>query len=348
MTALEIHRLTSDDARTEREWDRFVAQAADGTIFHLTAWKHVVETVFGHTAHYLMATDGAQIRGVLPLFEIRGLRSGHVLLSLPYAVYGGVCASDGAVRATLIDESRRLGERLGVRYIELRQLYHPVPELPTRNSFVTFTKRMGSALDLSAIPRKRRRMVRQGRAHALEARRGWAPLPAFYETYAINRRLLGSPPFSQRYFEAIRDRFAQTAELLTVWRNGEVVAGVISFFHRDRVMPYYGASLPHARRLAANDFMYWELMHASSQAGYRIFDFGQSHAGSGGYQFKRLWGFAPEPLAYQYVLIRDRRPPPDVGAPSVRRRPLIEAWKRMPLALTKRIGPTLIRCLPLH
>lgn len=342
---MNVVLVGADASASESAWDRFVASSPDGTPFHLTAWRKLIEEVFGHVAHYLVALAGSEIRGVLPLFEIRGLRAGHVLFSVPYAVYGGLCGDDGEVAAALVEEARRLGERLGVGYVELRQLHHPLAFLPTRYPFVTFAKTMHAEpqANFLAIPRKQRYMIRKGAQCGLEARRGWEPLAEFFQAYVINRRRLGAPPFPRRLFEAVRDRFGPAAELLTVWHEQRLVAGVISLFHRDRVMPYYAASLPEARSLAANDFMYWELMRASCVGGFRVFDFGQSHMGTGSYDFKRHWGFAPEPVAYQYVLLRDRGMPTSVGAGR-----LADAWKRLPLPVTRWLGPPLIRWLPLH
>ena len=47
-----------------------------------------------------------------------------------------------------------------------------------------------------------------------------------------------------------------------------------------------------ARVLAANDFMYWEVMRRASERGYRVFDFGRSKVGTGSYAFKCNWGFS--------------------------------------------------------
>jgi hypothetical protein len=38
------------------------------------------------------------------------------------------------------------------------------------------------------------------------------------------------------------------------------------------------------------------------EKGYRFFDFGRSKVDTGSYDFKRHWGFEPEPLPYQYFL----------------------------------------------
>lgn len=346
---VETCLLGSDKASSADAWDQFVQSSSDGMLFHLTMWKELVEEVFRHKPHYIVARSRGEIFGVLPLFEVCGFRAGHCLYSVPYAVYGGICGLNPEASAALIREAKCLAQRLRVRYVELRQLQNPMPGLPTRRPFVTFAKLMDPEpkANFLAIPRKQRRMIRKGKAYRLEARRGWEPLAEFYQTYSINCRRLGAPPFPRRLFEVIRDRFGSAAQLLTIWHDQKLVAGVISFFHQDRVMPYYGASLPEGRTLAANDFMYWELMRASCLAGYRVFDFGQSHVGSGAYNFKRNWGFEPDSIAYQYVLVRDTVAP--TWEPSSTRLDLaIEAWKRVPLPLTKWLGPALIRWLPLY
>jgi FemAB-related protein (PEP-CTERM system-associated) len=344
---VDVVELSGGDEARERAWDRFVDLAPDGTPFHRIAWKHVVEDVFGHAPHYLAVADGGGIRAVLPLFDVRGLRTGRVLLSVPHATYGGVCGGDRDAGMHLVGAARRLGERLSARYVELRQLFEPLPDLPTTRPFVTFVKRLDPDPDatFASLPAKRRTMIRKGERHGLEARRGWEALDAFYAAYAINLRRLGAPPFPPEFFAAIRDRFRATAELLTVWRHERLVGGVVSLVHGERVLPCWAAALPEARMLAASDFMYWELMRAACRSGLRVFDFGQSHAGSGGYDFKQLWGFAPEPIAHQYVLLRDREPP---RYEPTRANPFVQLWKALPLPVTTWLGPRLIRWLPLH
>ena len=47
---------------------------------------------------------------------------------------------------------------------------------------------------------------------------------------------------------------------MTVLLGGKAVASVLNFYFRDEVLPFYGGGMAAARDLAANDFMYWEVM----------------------------------------------------------------------------------------
>jgi FemAB-related protein (PEP-CTERM system-associated) len=331
---LQIERLESGNAADSAAWDRFVSETPGGTVFHMTPWRRVVERVFPQKPHYLRAVEGGKIRAVLPLFEMR-------------AVYGGLLGAPDA-RAALVAEARRLGESRGAKHVEFRHLQDPEPGLAPKSLYQTYYKEMDPdpEVNMKAIPRKQRRMVRQGIKAGLAVRRDWEPLDRFYDIYTRNRLHLGSPPFPRQLFHAVRDEFGDEAELLSVWKDDRLVAGVITLFQGGRVMPYYGAALPDAFKLSANDFMYWELMSDSCTKGFRIFDFGRSREGSGSSNFKRHWGFEGRTLSYQYLLFGNSDVP-NISPSSPKLQMFIKAWKKLPLGVTRLVGPQLTRWLPL-
>ena len=240
-----------------------------------------------------------------------------------------------------------LAQRRRAEYVELRNLHDHGIALPTKQLYVTFYKEISSddEANLKAIPRKQRRMIRQGEKHGLHAEIGQENLDELYNIYARSVRNLGSPVFPRTLFQAILTAFGKECQILVVRHEGRIVAGVLTLFYEDRVLPYYGGALREAFQYAVNDFMYWELMRHAAAAGYRIFDFGRSRVGTGSYEFKRHWGFEPRPLPYQYLLTRVRSLP-DLNPSNPRFRWAIQAWKRLPLAFTNRVGPWLTRYLP--
>ena len=116
----------------------------------------------------------------------------------------------------------------------------------------------------------------------------------------------------------------------------------MTFFFRDEVLPYYGGGPKVARSLRANDFMYWELMNRAAARGARVFDYGRSKLGTGSYSFKKNWGFEPEPLEYQYRLVR-ATDVPNVSPANPRYRLMVETWKRLPVSLSTILGPIVSR-----
>ena len=65
----------------------------------------------------------------------------------------------------------------------------------------------------------------------------------------------------------------------------------------------------------------------------------------GAYNFKRHWGFEPEPLPYQYALLEGAKMP-NLSPSNPKMRLAVETWKRLPLGVTKLAGPLLTRYLP--
>ncbi len=340
---MDIRRLTTETV----DWDAFVRSTPGGSPFHLLAWKRAVETAFRHRAHYLMAVRGGGLEGVLPLFEVRGLLGGRGLVSVPYGVYGGVCATSAAAREALVGASRQLAGRVKADYVELRHRSGQEADLPTKSLYVTFSRPIESSeeANLNAIPRKQRRMTRQGLKHGLRPEFGLQHLDRFYDIYAHSVHSLGSPVFPRRLFHAIGQEFGKDCELLTIWKDSVPVSGVLTLLFEDQVLPYYGGARQEALAFAVNDFMYWELLCHAAKAGYRTFDFGRSREGTGAYNFKRHWGFEPVALPYQYVLLDGSRMP-NLSPSNPRMHFAVEAWKRMPLPLTKVVGPFLTRYLP--
>ena len=106
----------------------------------------------------------------------------------------------------------------------------------------------------------------------------------------------------------------------------------------------YGGGIASARGLAANDFMYWEVMRRAVERGCRVFDFGRSKVDTGSYRFKKHWGFEPTPLSYEYHLVKASEMP-DLNPNNPKYRFFINAWKRLPVGISRAIGPWLARGL---
>ncbi len=336
----EVRQFAGD----REEWDDFVRRTPGGTFFHLIGWRDVLEDCFRFRSCYLLARRAAEIVGVLPLCELRSALSGRCLLSLPFAVEGGICSADDEARRALEDAVLRLSRDRGARYLELRDGLDGAKFQMREGLYYRFRRPLlaSDEENLAAIPRKQRRMVRVGQQSGLEARVDAGDLDVFYDLYARSVRQLGTPVFPRRYFRRLLDQFPDDSCLLTVRYEGTPVAGVLSFFFNDTVLPYYAGSRHEFFRYAVNDFMYWELMRYARGRGARTFDFGRSKKGTGAYDFKCHWGFEPEPLRYR-VYSPNNAPVDGHTASDGHVQFLRQAWRRLPLPMTKFLGPFFIR-----
>lgn len=331
----------------EPAWDAFVEAHAEGTMFHLSRWREVFARAFGYETHLLAATRGEDIAGVLPLVHVKTPMFGNALISLGFYVYGGILADGAQARAALADAAAALGERLGVDYVELRHREPLLSGWETKaETYATFVADIPAEEDanLKMIPRKKRADVRKGIANDRLTVDADAPLEAFYHCYATSLRNLGTPVQSLRYYRAIKDVFGDRVEISTVSGPDGPVCGLLSFYWRDTVLPYFGGALPEARALHAYDYMYWALMRRAAMRGCTRFDFGRSKTGTGAYDYKTYWGFQPQPLHYQYHLVKAQTLP-DVNPNNPKYRAMVQTWQKLPLWLANAAGPFVARQL---
>lgn len=339
---IEVTQLT---ARDHVRWDDFVEGCADATFCHRAGWQTVIEQAFGHQTCFLMAERDGRIEGVLPLARVKSLLFGDSLVSLPFCVYGGIAATSEDAAEALDSAAQAHAAECAVDHLEYRHIRPVHPDWPTKDLYVTFRKAIEPDVEanMQAIPRKQRRMVRQGIKAGLHSAFE-DNTDTFFDIFAQNVHRLGTPVFSKRYFETLRQVFGDDCRILTVRRGDEPVATVMTFYFRDEVLPYYGAGMPVARDVAGYDFLYWELMRRSCEAGYRWFDYGRSKQGTGSYSFKKNWGFEPTPLYYEFQLHQGKEVP-DTNPLNPKYQTAIRLWQRLPLPVANWLGPRIVRNL---
>lgn len=342
LTVREAGRAEAD------RWDDFVRVHPRGTPFHLTAWRRSVETVFGFEPRYLVAADGEEWRAVLPLFLVDNFLTGRVLISSPFAVYGGVLALSDAERSLFREHLTALGARLGVQYVELRNAYEDQclgwPRIDRYSTFVfPLAPRTRDQL-LQTLPKKTRNLVRKALRYPYETRPA-EHLGPFLDLMARTYRRLGSPIFPAAWFRALQREFGEMADVREVHVDANLVAASLNFYFREEMHTYYAASAPEAWEKSPNNFLYFDHLCWAGENGFRLFDFGRSKKDSGHSDFKRHWAASVRDLPYEILLVRRKRLP-DFSPKNPKFRIVSGVWRRLPLRLTRALGPRLIRFFP--
>ena len=328
-----------------QRWDQFVMASAEASFFHLAAWQQVIQQAFSHKTFYYFTEQDGQITGILPLVHINSLLFGNSLVSNAFCVYGGIVANNDQAFSALQQQAQKLARDLGVDCLEMRNRQQRHPDWPHKELYVTFRKELDvdHEKNMNAIPRKQRAMVRAGIKAGLTSVIDES-VERFYQAYSESVRNLGTPVFPKRYFQILKDVFGEACEILVIEHEGRLVAGVMSFYFKGEVLPYYGGGTELARDLKGNDFMYWEVMRRAVDKGCHLFDYGRSKVDTGSYRFKKHWGFEPEPLFYEVDLVKSRKIP-EINPLNPKYQLFIAAWKRLPLPISQIIGPWLAKDL---
>jgi len=349
-----IDLVSSDCAADQQKLASWVASAPSALAATFSAslkWQQALQVGLGHRPYVAVSKDeqSGAADGYLPLSFVRSALFGRYLVSLPYLNSGGVVTADANVASALIERAAVLADQLNVRYLELRQESETIhPRLAhARTSKVLMRLELPDATETlwKQLDPKVRNQVRKGEKHELTVHWGAHDLlREFYGVFAHNMRDLGTPPYSQRLFRAILDEFPESAELCVV-RQGDMAIAAALLVHELGVTQVPSASsLRSHNSTNANMLMYWRLICRAIERKASCFDFGRSTLEGGTYRFKKQWGAVACPSIWQYYArqgdVNERRP----DNPRYRR--AIAIWQRLPVALTRLIGPPIIRGIP--
>lgn len=330
------------------DWDRYVTAHRQGTPFHLTAWRRVLEESFGYEPRYLCATSGGALCGVMPLFLVNTPLTGKVLISSPFAVYGGILADNTDARDAIGAELRKMAEAEAVQYAEIRNAW-PEQQLGyfAIDRYVTFTQPVHPMTDdelMASVSKKTRNMVRKSLKNPYSTR-VTPSLDTFYRLMSANYRRLGTPVFPRGFFERIPKYFGPIVDIREIMLEDRVAAASMNFYFNGSMHTYYAASDQDLLAQAPNNYMYFDFLRWAGQNGLSEFDFGRSKKDTGTFEFKRHWGTTMRELPYEVLLVK-RKDPPNFSPKNPKFEMAIKVWQKLPLAVTNLLGPRLIRMFP--
>ncbi len=329
-------------------WDAFVEQHPDASVYHLSGWRAVIQKSFGHECPYLVAKRSGQVVGVMPLVRMQSRLFGHFMVSMPYFNYGGSLSYEAATDQALTRQAIELATAAGCRHIEWREPAQR-PGLPAR------TDKANMWLDLPAdadtlwqrLGSKLRAQIKKAQASGLTYETGGLGLlDEFYRVFSTNMRDLGTPVYGKNFFENIL-REAPGHPVLVIGRtaHGHAVSAALLLRHGSRMEVPWASTLRKANALNANMGLYWHMLSHACQASCSIFDFGRSTKDAATYRFKKQWGAQPVDSYWNYWL-PDAVSLPKFSPDNPKYRAAITVWKTLPLFLTERIGPLVAKNIP--
>lgn len=353
------------------------------TIHPGVGWWEALPRGLKHQPYFLVAKSKCGSKGCLPLMLVQSLLFGKFLVSLPYLNSGGLLLQSPLLPKlepelpptlrelgnTLVNRAIELADALDVKHLELRHespFHHPAFNAE-RNDKVHMRLALPSdtATLMANFKSKLRSQIKKANENTFEIQFGTTELlQDFYQVFAENMRDLGTPVYSKNLFREILKAFPNnhltqttpttitptphqhrgSAELCVVYLNATPAATALLIHHQGKTEVPSASALRRFNTTGVNMWMYSKLLDRAIDRKSLWFDFGRSSVGSGTYKFKEQWGAKPHPATWQYYVRKGN--PADMRPDSANKQKLIQLWQKLPVALTRWIGPPIVRGIP--
>jgi FemAB-related protein (PEP-CTERM system-associated) len=340
-------RAEDCDPLSDARWPDALRRQRTAHLAHAPEWAEVIAAAYGHAPRYLRLTEAHGTSALLPAFLVRRPLGGAVLTSMPFLDGGGPCAAADASRGALVEHLIATARAEGAGALEIRT-NQPLPvALPLQTHKVNMILPLPpepEALWQSLSPKVRNQVRKAERSGLVVVEGGAELLDDFYTVFAENMRDLGSPVHSRAFFSHMLSAFDAAARILVVRKDSDTLGGLVALNFKQTMHVPWASCLRRHAALCPNMLLYWSILERSSRAGFRWFDFGRSTRGNGTHQFKRQWG-AQEHSLYWYTLRLDGRSDGNGSDEGRLARHAVRLWQRLPVAVSRVLGPRIRRYL---
>lgn len=328
--------------------DDFVRRTTGAKLCHTLAWSNMLEKTFRHKGFYLVARKDGKICGVLPLTQIRSKLFGNRMISQAFSNYGGPLTKNSDVSEALYKHAVKLATEHGCESIEFRNsklldygLYLSTDKvcmyLPLTSDFDELWRSFRTEI--------RNRIRKAEKSGIIITSGGLELLEDFYRVWTIRMGELGTPCYSRSLFRDILEMFPQYSRIFIARLGDLTIGGILFSCFNGLAQSRWAATRLEYNRLSPNNLLYWSAIRHYCLAGAKYFDFGRSTFGSSTYEFKKRWGARPVKLYYQYWVPSNKKlflTRPD--RPKYLKK--VKIWKKLPLWVTRLVGPHISRALP--
>ncbi len=330
------------------QWNDYLAQQPEGSFYHLFEWQQINEKALGHRTAYLLARDGATVRGVLPLTFVSSPLFGRILCSLPFVNYGGPIASDATAASALVEAAKAQATELKADYLELRCASSLQTDMQASLRKISMHIELNPDPDVlwNKFSSKHRTNIRRSQKNELQVTCGGSELlDTFYSVMEQSWRQLGTPLYGRSYFASIMRALPDHTRIFVCARGSEPVAVAFNGYFNGTVEGLWAGGTELSRPLQANYALYWEMIREACVRGCSRYHLGRSTAESGAEDFKKKWNATSSQL-YWYFHRPQGGEMPQLNVDNPKYRLAIRVWQRLPLWMTRLIGPPLARLIP--
>ncbi|WP_200821394.1 FemAB family XrtA/PEP-CTERM system-associated protein [Oceanicoccus sp. KOV_DT_Chl] len=342
----EISIQLIDDSK-QSEWDNYVNQHTNSGLYHRYEWRKLIHESFSHQSHYFAAISNGIIIGILPTIRLKSALFGDFSISMPFFNYGGVLADTPEIANALLEYAARYCNSNNISHLEIRATQQ-LNNWPTKSEKVSMIKQLPDSIDQldKELGSKVRAQINRAKAKNTRTVIGKLDLlNDFYTVFSINMRDLGTPVYGKSFFRNILTQWNDIANIVIIYLENKPVSAAFLLANKDMVEIPWASTLRKTNSLNMNMLLYWEVLSFVITERYHFFDFGRSSLDSSTYRFKKQWGATPIQHYWHYWL-KDGQALPEINPNNKKFELLIAIWKKLPVSVTRLIGPLIVKNIP--
>ncbi len=333
------------EERDKADWERFVYGNPDTIAWQSYDWNGLLKRHYRCDFFPLAVYEGGEICGILPIYHMNLFPGGDRLLSVPFAVAGGITADREEIGLILLEKAVELSKRYESCPITLKQYKYRVNgDLGLDENY--YNRELDISRDLMEIWEglaefnKEQIILTESAPYVLEYPS--RDIDLFYRMLLKDYHSRGIPCVSREWIKNLIGFGMYSTAIL---KSGEkVVAGTLVKEFKDTVsFPFTTFDGSSQEKWAYR--LYWELIKVFSSQGKRICHSGRIPNNDETDRYRLGWGGTKFGYYYQYY--------PNAGvvmeyaARRGKKRRLAEkAWKTLPRFAAGALGPHIVKRFP--
>ncbi len=302
------------------KWEKFNHEMSEGTFYHTTKWKRVLE-LLGHNPHYYLIFDGDETVAICPFYEMK-IRGFKGITTLPESDYNHLIFKDNDpailefIREGLESEAKKnswsfiifnsldknIGDKLDVSYYPNFSMGTMVLDLDHLNPDKIWD-------DVFTAKKGQRRYIKRFERDGFQIREidSDEDIKILYDYYLKNIRHIKGNEYSYSHFKDLYDVYTSKNIYSTLlFKEDFIAGGFLNFIDKSKktmYLRYVAINRDISNKYHVQYYLLWESIKKASEIGLKKLDMGSNvyDHNHPGYKLKRNFGAE---YKNQYSIIR--------------------------------------------
>jgi hypothetical protein len=335
------------NSNRRNDWEQFIRENPHSIAWQSYDWSILLKKHYPMEFYPVAAYDGGKIRGILPLYRVKTSSRRNILMSVPYAVAGGIVADNKEAASALLNFAVDMSKKLSPCTITLKQYKVKMNgNLTTDDNY--YNRELDMTEDINGIwdriAETNRQYIEDAEKYNPGLEHPSVEVNIFFRLLLSHNHHRGIPCVSKKWIEDLITFGMYSIALMR--HNNTVVAGTMIKEFKDTVsFPFTCIPDMSVKSRMFAYSLYWNLINKFAADGKRIFHSGRIPVTDEADDYRLGWGGTKHSYYYQYY--PDNMTITEFSRKRGWKRDLFEKlWRRVPEPVAGALGPSIVKKFP--